>query len=106
MTLDHQYHFGKVSELSHRQVWFFGQGLSYAIDNSEYSKIKYVFINLSIGREFNISPKIGLSFDLGLSRVLMEDETVKKPEEKPWLDIPLKYFFALPVARLQLNYSL
>lgn len=103
LTIDHQYHFGRISELSQRQICFFRQGLTYAIDNQAYSKTKVLFINLSVGREFNISPKIALSGDLGLFRVLKENEIIKKGS---WFDIRYKDFLALPVIRLQLKYSL
>jgi len=106
LTLDHQYHFDKLSEISHRQIWFFRQGLLYGIDNSEYSKIKHFILNLSIGREFNISPKHGFLGDLGLCRSIVENETIKDPDKDPRIDFKLKDFFALPVIRLQFYYSL
>lgn len=105
-SLDHQYHFGKSAELSPRQVWFFRQGLSYGIDNSEYSNHHYLLLNLSIGREFNITPKIGISADIGFFRVLTESETIKDSNKEPWVDINPEDFFVLPVIRVQVFYSL
>jgi len=105
-SADHQFHFGKTSNFSERSVWFFRQGLSYSIDNAAYSETKYIFISLCLGREFNISPKIGFSLDLGLSRTLMEKERIKDPSISPWFDTKLEDLTVFPNVRLQFFYSL
>lgn len=106
LTFDHQYHFDKITDLNQWPRWFFRQGLSYSKDNSEYSEIKYLFLNLSIGREFNISPKIGLSADLGFFHTIMEKESIINPNKSPWIDIDLKNFFVLPIIRMQVHFLL
>ena len=47
-TLSHQFHFGKTSDISKRRIWYFLQGLTYGIDNSEYSITEYLLFKLSI----------------------------------------------------------
>lgn len=104
-TVDHQYHFGRVSVLSNRAVWYCRQGLSYSIDNAAYSETKYIFGSVCLGREFNISPKFGLNFDIGLSRTLMEKELVKDASIEPWFDIKISDLEVFPSLRFQLYYS-
>ena len=107
VTVDHQLHLGKVSEIDNRPPWFFRQGLSYAIDLNKYDlsdNIKFLFLIFSGGREFSISKKIGFSADAGLFLTLME----KNSEDylHSWLDISFKDQFAWAFVRLQLYYSL
>jgi hypothetical protein len=104
-NIDHQFHFGKTSDFSQRPVWFFRQGLSYSIDNAAYSEIKYLFVSLCLGREFNISPKVGFNLDLGLSRTLMEKERIKDPSIEPWFDVKMIDLVVFPNLRLQFFYS-
>ncbi len=106
LSFDHQWHFGNTSNLSNRPSWFCRQGLTYSIDNAAYSETKYVFVSICIGREFNISHKIGVSLDLGLFHTLMEKERVKDTSISPWFDTDMKDIFVFPNIRLQLYYSL
>jgi len=104
--IDHQFHFGKVSEYSERPVWFFRQGISYSINNDAYIETKYLFLGLGLGREFNISSKFGISVDLGAVRTIMEKERIKDPSEAPWIDIKMSDLIIFPSARIQLFYRL
>ena len=52
------YHFGGVSRLSNRRPWFVRMGLGYHDD---------LYLNYRIGRDFNISRKIGFEIGLGVS---------------------------------------
>jgi len=106
-SLDHQLHFGKTSDFSSRKVWFLRQGLTYSIENDYYSEFKYLFLSFSIGREINISPKVGISIDLGLFHTLQEKERVKVEREHSLDNIRLdmKDFFVLPNLRIQFFYS-
>ena len=103
--IDHQYHFGKVSEFSQRGVWFLKQGLNYSFENSSYSDEKYLLLLLSVGREFNISSRVGFSMDIGLLRALYKKETVKDPSKEPWFDLDVNDFAVLPNVRVQFFYS-
>jgi hypothetical protein len=105
VNLDHQLHFGKVSEYSKRSVWYFGQGLTYGIDNSDYAETKYLFFNLCLGREFNFSQHFGCNIDVGLFNTLMEHRRIKDITQAPWFDMTMKDFTVLPNARIQFFYS-
>lgn len=107
ITFDHQYHFGKTTAKSSRPVWFFRQGVSYADDNiDEYAHYKYWFVDVSLGREFSLTPKLTLSGDIGVCKVIDETKTIKDLDKAPWIDLPLEDFAVLPLIRVQLSYSL
>jgi hypothetical protein len=62
------FHFGKVSELSGRSVWYFRSGLNYLSSKTEdYSYAdRYTNVNLRIGRDLNISKKQVIQIDAGV----------------------------------------
>lgn len=103
-NLEHQLHFGKVSEKSNRSVWFFRQGIAYSFENTDYSEHEYLILVLSLGREFNITPRVGFSADFGLSKAVIDNEKILDPSKKPWLHMNLNRMI-LPCARVQLFYS-
>lgn len=103
-NLDHQLHFGKVSEKSNRSVWFFRQGIAYSFENTDYSEHEYLILVLSLGREFNITPSVGFSADFGLSKAVIDNEKILDPSKKPWLHMNLNRII-LPCARIQFFYS-
>ncbi len=75
------YHFGGFSDLSYRRPWYARLGLNYLRDEDEYSIKKYTYLNLRIGRDLNITSKLGIKIGAGAIIELSETETMKK--QKP-----------------------
>lgn len=68
VTLKHEYFIGKSKKFLEAKTWYLSDRLSYVYqEKSRISEvdIKYLFLTLSIGRNFNFSDQFGLSFDLG-----------------------------------------
>jgi len=63
-NFDHLIHFGPYSYFSNKPVWYARQGFTRSIQTSD-RVYKYSFINLGLGRSFNISSVLGLNLDLG-----------------------------------------
>ncbi len=66
------FHFGSFSELSNRKPWYIRLGLTYLRGKSNnndglYQIDSYFYLNIRMGREFNISRKFGIYFDLGFN---------------------------------------
>lgn len=76
---DVRYHFGGHSKLSTRRPWYGRVGLNYFRDETDYKIDKYLYFSSRIGREFNISNKIGIEIDAGAIFELSNDEVRKKP---------------------------
>jgi hypothetical protein len=75
---DVYYHFGGVSELSNKRPWYGRIGLNYLRDETKSLIEKVSYLNLRIGRDFNISKKIGIEVDVGLGLQLFH-EKIEKP---------------------------
>jgi hypothetical protein len=65
------YHFGGFSGFSTRRPWYIRTGLNYFRDE-KISLFEYSYLNLRVGRDFNISKKIGIEFDWGIGLRLMD----------------------------------
>jgi len=94
---DVRYHFGGYSKLSSRRPWYGRVGLNYIRDETEYKIDKYIYLNSRIGREFNISNKIGIEIDAGAIFQLSNEEERKKPSSG-WnlnLDFPVLPSFGI-----------
>ena len=72
------YHFGGSSEFSDVRPWYGKSGLLYIVDEDEYVMDKGLYLPVQIGRDFNISNKFGINFELGLSFLLTNDRAIKK----------------------------
>lgn len=72
------YHFGGSSKFSDLRPWYGKSGLLYIVDEDEYVMDKGLYLPVQIGRDFNISNKFGINFELGLGFQLINDRTIKK----------------------------
>lgn len=100
---DVYYHFGGLSELSSRHPWYGRIGLNYLRDETTTLVDKYLYLNLRIGREINISKKIGIEIDAGAIFQLFNNE-IKKKSSSGWnLDLE---FPVLPSFGIGLFYNL
>ena len=79
ISSDIYYHFGGFTELSNRRPWYGRIGLNYLRDEDKYLIDKYVYLNSRIGRDFNISNKIGVEIGVGAIFQLSNEEIRKKP---------------------------
>lgn len=94
ISTDYYYHFGGLSELNKVRPWYAKVGLNYLRDETETIIDKYVFLNTRIGRDFNISKKIGIQLDIGLLIELQNEQERKIPINDSWnlnldLDFPI-----------------
>lgn len=102
-SADNMIHFGKRSYHSNRPVWYARQGFTYDVIN-EVDRTRYFsYIDLSVGREFNITDWLGANFDMGLLVQVREKEVWKTPGLDPIYNTILNY---LPLVRLQFFFSL
>jgi hypothetical protein len=83
-TGDFYYHFGGSSRLSEIRPWYGKIGLSYVKDEDEYNKDKFVYSNLRIGRDFNISSKAGIDIFAGFSFQLYHNRQIKVEQYYPY----------------------
>ena len=76
---DYFYHFAGSSKHSERRPWFARGGLNYTRDETKASIDNFVFFNLRIGRDFNLSKKFGIGLDGGINIFLYQKAIVKDP---------------------------
>jgi hypothetical protein len=76
---DFYFHFGGHAKLVERRPWFGKIGLNYFRAESIYLTEKYTYLNLGVGREFNLSKKLGIQFSAGTVFQLDEEITFNQP---------------------------
>lgn len=81
---DYYYHFGGSSEFSTRRPWFAKAGINYFQDEDTYVKNTYLFLVPRIGRDINLTGKIGITVEGGLLLLLDHNEVEIKPREGCW----------------------
>lgn len=100
---DVRFHFAGSSELSNRRPWYGRIGLNYLREETDYVIDNYLYLNTRIGRDFNISKKIGIAVDMGAIFLLNNKEKVKKPSSGWNLDLD---FPVLPSVGIGLFYRI
>jgi hypothetical protein len=76
---DLYYHFAGISELSERRLWYGRLGLIYLHNETKSLIGKYLCLNTRIGKDFNITKKVGFEIDAGVIFLLTSKETRKEP---------------------------
>ncbi len=100
---DVYYHFAGLSELSVRRPWYGRIGLNYLREETEYYIDKYLYLNIRLGRDFNISDKFGIELDGGVL-FQIKNKVIRKTPVSPWsLDLE---FPVLPGFGIGLFYRL
>lgn len=89
VTADYLRNFGGESKWSTRQPWFWRAGLVYLHDATRYRINHDVFANIRIGREFNISKRSGVAFDLGVFTSVFHRKTIR-------MEGGSRFIFSLP----------
>lgn len=82
---DYYYHFGGSSNFSTRRPWYSKVGITYFHDGNQYEKHKYLILVPRIGRDLNLSPKIGIALEGGLLLLLSHSEEKLRTRESCWL---------------------
>lgn len=72
-------HFAGVSKLSNRRPWYGRMGLDYLRGEDSITVQQSLYLNLRIGRDFNISKKLGIQIDTGLIFQLYDEVLLKVP---------------------------
>lgn len=100
--LDHMIHFGEVSFITNRPVWYARQGYTFSVNQVDANiKQKFSYLNFSIGREVGINDWLGVNGDLGFIWQFREYR-----EQTPPLEAPVNTNFRIfPLARVQLFLS-
>lgn len=83
---DVYYHFAGSSKLSNRRPGYGRIGVNYLRDETKTLVGKYLYLNLRIGRDFNVSKKIGIQRDAGAMFQLFHEEIRKEPSYG-WVDL-------------------
>lgn len=72
---DYSYHFAGSSDYSARKPWYVKAGLNYLHEKDEYDDNKYFMLVPRIGRDLNLSSKVGIAVEAGIFGVLSRNET-------------------------------
>ena len=84
------YHFAGYSKLSDQPPWYTRIGINYLKGENEKLLEKYLFLDLRIGRDINITEKIGIKLDGGI--VIQMKKTYVHKVSTGWnfnFDIPV-----------------
>ena len=76
---DISYHFAGHSKFTERRPWYLRSGLTLVQDKNETYIYKDLYLNLRIGRDINLSKKIGLEIDFGTVFLLLHKKSRKEP---------------------------
>ena len=76
---DVYYHFGGNSKHTDVRPWFARGGFHYNFYESESSIINETWIQVTMGREFNITKRLGIAVDAGMAKRITFKEEFKKP---------------------------
>jgi hypothetical protein len=91
-TGDYYRHFAGLSDFAERKLWYFKGGLSYLRNETNAAIDKFLFANLRIGRDLNISGRLGIELSGGISFQLFHDETLRAPGNRGDFSIVLPVF--------------
>jgi len=103
ISSDVYYHFGGMTKLSERRPWYARAGLNYVRSESAALIEKDLFLDFRIGRDLNISKKVGVEIDAGPLFWLLKKETRKEPPG--WLDFDI-YIPLLPSIGIAVFYRM
>ena len=79
LTGEYFLHLHGTSDFSKRRPWYARTGVTYMHDESEFFIRNVVWLSSRLGREFNVSKKLGMQIDLGAMYMLYFDSKTKKP---------------------------
>lgn len=76
-----KYNVGDPSPLTQVRPWYGKIGINYLRDKNDYKIDEYFYLNPRIGREFNLSRKMGMELDLGAIILLNHAETIRQTSD-------------------------
>lgn len=91
------YHFAGMAEFSTRRPWYLRNGLIFRNQNGNDIRTQTWFLNLRLGREFNLSKRTGLSLDGGIIARTRERTKIvgPNPPEDQVVEFPIDPSFGL-----------
>lgn len=101
---DYFYHFLESSSLSTRRLWYGRVGLYNYTFKDDFQDTKLLLLVPRIGRDFNLSPKVGIAADAGVSLVVSRDSKIygerflwfeEKWENDVVLSLGVSFFYRL-----------
>jgi len=96
---DVSYHFAGKSELSERRPWYVRTGFNFLCDDRLSVVDKFLYYNVRIGRDFNVSNKLGIGIDAGAIFQLFR-KTIRDDDSSGWninFDFPVSPSFSVGV---------
>ncbi len=84
ISVDYFNHFSGESKYTDRRPWYLRGGFNYLVDETSSFKDTYLYTNLRMGRDFNLSKRFGFTIDLGLLVELSYNRTEKEPMALPY----------------------
>ena len=73
VSSDFYYHFGGLSDLSERRPWYSRSGLNFTRDEKMTFTDKLLYLTLRVGRDLNISRRVGIAIDAGIGIRILSD---------------------------------
>lgn len=64
-ALEHKLYFKKSNKFQSLNTWYFGQKVMYFYEKNNSRKFNEVYLNATIGKDFNLSERFGLNFEIG-----------------------------------------
>lgn len=77
VSSDIRIHIAGSSEYTEIKPWYLLFNINYLRDNGNISDHKYYYFGFGVGKEFNLSKRIGLDLNLGLLGVISHEEIRK-----------------------------
>lgn len=84
-TADFAWHFGGKSRFTDRKPYYLKLGVTYIRTESDLYITKADYLTLRIGKDINLSKRLGLALDLGTSFEIFFDKNRKEPSDD-WTD--------------------
>jgi hypothetical protein len=79
VSADGYYHFAGHTSLSQRRPWYGRTGLNYIRDEKPEFTDQFLYLSLRIGKDLNITEKLGVALDAGPMFQLYHKETTTEP---------------------------
>jgi len=106
LTAEHRLFLSMSKKFQNVNTWFFSQRATYLLEKSDLYRWGTWFVSLSIGKNVYWTPKFGLSFDLGLSAIVFEEQFNISDGSRVDNDSPAKLPEFFPNLRLQMFYRI
>ncbi|WP_157638188.1 hypothetical protein [Flexithrix dorotheae] len=103
VTLEHEYHFGKLTEKSTLPPYYFTQKITYLRDFNKEASSTVFYLTPSIGKVFFSEGPFGINLDAGLNFKLHQNKTINSPSKD---NVSNNYPAVFPAIRFQFFFML